>query len=90
MEEGNFHDRLFKVFVYLLFIIHGHVHVLYFALIKRPLLLWKQRSSILKDVCRGLAWLHATVPPIIHGDVKMLVDFILADVCTCTTTGQMC
>ena len=61
---------------------------------KHPPLLWKQRSSILKDVCRGLAWLHATVPPIIHGDVKMLVKFIMVDVCTFmhtrTAIGQTC
>ena len=40
-----------------------------------------------------LAWLHATVPPIIHGDVKIFVNIIIADmciyicicICTCTT-----
>ena len=32
---------------------------------------WRQRSIILKDVCRGLSWLHAANPPVIHGDVKM-------------------
>ena len=82
MEEGNFYDRLFKVCIMcILCIIIIIMYILVLYKKKHPPLLWKQRSSILKDVCRGLAWLHATVPPIIHGDVKMLVKFIMADMC---------
>ena len=35
---------------------------------------------------RHMAWLHATVPPIIHGDIKMLVSKVYY---SRHTTGQM-
>ena len=33
-------------------------------------LTWQQRGWILKDACRGLAWLHGSKTPMIHQDVK--------------------
>ena len=79
MEKGSFYDRLFKVCI-----CNKHfsqTRVFLHLKNKHPPLLWQQRSRILKDVCRGMAWLHATVPPIIHGDIKMLVKFIIAGMC---------
>ena len=35
-----------------------------------PLLKWNEQSRILKDVCRGLVWLHSSNPPRIHGDIR--------------------
>ena len=35
-----------------------------------PPLTWNLRSKILKDVCKGMTWMHKMCPPIIHGDVK--------------------
>ena len=35
-----------------------------------PTLTWNQRKSILKDACRGIAFLHSAKPPCIHQDVK--------------------
>ena len=34
---------------------------------------WQQRCKILKDACRGLAWLHGADPPMIHQDIKSYV-----------------
>ena len=56
---------------------HTRTHTHTFLMITKLLqgkalaLTWRQRSKILKDVCRGLTWIHAITPPIIHGDVKM-------------------
>ena len=33
-------------------------------------LTWNERGRILKDSCRGMAWLHQNVPPLIHQDIK--------------------
>ena len=69
MEEGNLHDRMFKkVTICTLILI-----ILYIVSIQKKPLSWRQRSKILKDICRGLAWLHGVTPPVMHGDVKMFV-----------------
>ena len=76
MEKESFYDRLFKVCICNMDF--SQTRVFLHLKNKHPPLLWQQRSRILKDVCRGMAWLHATVPPIIHGDIKM---FIIAGMC---------
>lgn len=45
----------------------------YVCVQKEPYLTWAQRSKILKDVCRGMQWLHSAKPPLVHGDVKAYV-----------------
>ena len=47
--------------------------LLMLAVQRKSTLSWRQRSKILKDICRGLSWLHGATPPIMHGDVKMYV-----------------
>lgn len=72
MEQGNLHDNLFnKVHVHC-----SHCDVLLklsLSLQKDPPLTWRQRSMILKDVCRGLVWLHGGNPRVVHGDIKAYV-----------------
>lgn len=36
----------------------------------RAPLSWNERAKILKDSCRGMAWLHQSMPPLIHQDIK--------------------
>ncbi len=31
---------------------------------------WNQRARVLKGACRGLTWLHESVSPLIHQDMK--------------------
>ena len=50
-------------------------------------LTWTQRGRILKDSCRGLAWLHGSKPPLIHQDVKSYAQYLLCMIITITTVS---
>ena len=56
----------------------GLVTLNFFLLQTHPPLTWSERSRILKDVCRGLTWLHGSKR--IHGDIKAYVYTV--NICT--------
>ena len=42
---------------------------------------WDMRSSIIKDIFCGVAFLHEEKPPLIHQDIKSLVETIMIITC---------
>ena len=50
-------------------ILHSHNHQ---SAARRPRLPWRRRLSMMQDAARGMAYLHACRPPIIHRDLKSM------------------
>ena len=46
-------------------------HALNFFFFKSPEVpSWERRKTMLQDACRGVAYLHAESPPLVHQDIK--------------------
>ena len=68
MEQGSLLEHLHdKVYIYN---VAAVTVLLHFNLQTRAPLSWNERAKILKDSCRGMAWLHQSMPPLIHQDIK--------------------
>lgn len=43
---------------------------------------WEERSTILRDTCRGLSYLHTADTPVVHQDIKSYVITGFRELCS--------
>lgn len=69
MELGSLYSNLHKKVAVSLSLFNRWEFILLLMQDKKRMN-WQQRCKVLKDACRGLAWLHGADPPLIHQDIK--------------------